>query len=645
MRTLTLDIETKSGVELSKVGVHKYCEDPDFDILVLAYRWDDWQEDKVEVVDVYHDGMSESHINALASTGILKTAFNAQFERVCISEWLRRKAPEAIHGVRGERYLNPAVWRCDMVAAAAAGVSGSLDQVAKTLKVERQKDPIGKKLIKMFSTPPFADPDEYPEEWEQFKRYCGDDVLAESAVAKAIEPWPLPEAEWKLYALDQQINDRGIKIDAELCKAATEMMGSHKEDSMEQLKQLTGLDNPNSIAQLKAWVAKKGVQVDSLGKEIAQELIDDESTPEEVREVLTLRLGAGQSSTSKYQTALDMMCADGRIRGQFQFYGASTGRWAGRGMQLQNLPRNFIEPLEDIRSLAKTGDAEMLEVVTGSVGDTIKQLIRTALIPEAGKMFFVSDFSAIEARVLAWYANESWVLEVFRGDGKIYEATAAKMLHKSIDEVTKDDRQKGKVATLALGYQGAVGSLISMGAIKMGIAEEELPGIVSQWRNANKGIVNFWSIVEKSAKAAIDGKTVTLYKDPRKLVFRRRSGALVITLPSGRELVYQKAYIDENGRIVFRTTKKRDHTYGGKLAENIVQATARDLLAHGMQNLTVNKWKIVAHIHDEAVVETEGVHPDTAMRAINSLLCDTPEWAQGLPLNAEGYHTNFYKKD
>ncbi|EJV03371.1 DNA polymerase [Enterococcus faecalis] len=653
MKTLNIDIETYSDEDLTKVGVYKYADSPNFEILLFAYSVDG---QPVECEDLTISEIPDEIVAALTDKNVLKIAFNAQFERVCLSKHL---------GV--PYYLDPAQWPCTMVHANELGLPASLGQCAKYLNIEQQKDTRGTQLINFFSKPckPTKKngmrtrnlPEHAPEKWQTFIEYCIQDVNVEMAIANKLNRFPVPESEWKLYTLDQRINDRGAEIDHELATAAIDIMADLSEAGLNEMKALTGLENPNSLAQLKKWLEEQGTPFEKLGKEVVLKALALGNLPENVAEVLKLRLSLSNSSTKKYLMMDNARCSDNRIHGILQFYGANrTGRWAGRLLQVQNLPRNYLSEIDFARQLVKAKDVEGIELMYENVPDTLKQLIRTGLVAKEGHRFIVSDFSAIEARVIAWYAKQDWVLDVFRTHGKIYEATAAQMFH--LGEVTdydwkshegKDMRQRGKVATLALGYQGGPGALKAMGALENGIEEHELQDIVDRWRTANKRIKNFW---HETQKAVIDClQNGGIKKGPRGLKFYKKAGFLFIQLPSGRKLAYAKAHLKEGdyGPAIFyegqgdKVAFTEQQTYGGKLVENIVQATARDVLAEAMVRLEKAGYPIVFHVHDEAVAEVpEG---EKSIEEMNKIMSIVPDWAEGLPLNAEGFETKYYMKD
>lgn len=653
MKTLNIDIETYSDEDLTKVGVYKYADSPNFEILLFAYSVDDGP---VECEDLTISEIPDDLVGALTDKNVLKIAFNAQFERVCLSKYL---------GV--PYFLDPVQWRCTMVHANELGLPASLGQCAKYLNIEQQKDTRGTQLINFFSKPckPTKKngmrtrnlPEHDPEKWQTFTEYCIQDVNVEMAIADKLNRFPVPESEWELYTLDQRINDRGAEIDRELATAAIDIMEDLTEKNMEELKRVTGLDNPNSLKQLKGWLGAQGAPFETLGKDVVTLSVNSGNLPKNVEKALKIRLNLSNSSTKKYLMMNNASCRDGRIRGILQFYGANrTGRWAGRLLQVQNLPRNYLNEIEFARELVKEKDIEAIEWMYYSVPDTLKQLIRTGLVAKDGHRFIISDFSAIEARIIAWYANQEWVLDVFRTHGKIYEATATQMFHLgSVEDFNwksnegKDMRQRGKVATLALGYQGGPGALKAMGALEQGIKEDELQDIVDRWRDANKRIRSFWYDTQKAVIDCLQNGGIK--KGPRGLKFFKKSGFLFIQLPSGRKLAYAKAHLEEGnyGPAVFyegqgdKVVFTKQQTYGGKLVENIVQATARDILAEALIRLEKDGYPIVFHVHDEAVAEVpEGIH---SIEEMNRIMSVVPEWAEGLPLSAEGFETKFYMKD
>ena len=638
MKTLNIDIETKSGNEI-KYGVRKYVDSFDFEILLFAYSIDGGE---VEVVDFTKGVDVPLEVNlALTDPSVTKIAFNASFERTCISRAMRRPLP-------AEQWRDTMIWGMEL------GLPASLEQMAKYLKVPQQKDTEGKRLIRKYCIPKkngsFCE--EYEgEDWQLFKSYVAQDVRAEMSIAEELAPYPIADSEWELWALDQNINDRGVGIDMDLVRAALLLDEETSAAAKEQLKTLTGLDNPNSVMQLKKWLGEQGLQVQSLGKEQVTEILADAETPKLVREALLLRQATSNSSIKKYDMLNNATCRDDRIHGILQFYGATrTGRWAGRLLQVQNLPRGSLKPHELVtaRDFVKDQDMEALDIIWGDVPEVLKSLIRSALIPSDGHEFIVSDFSAIEARVIAWLAGEPCVLDTFREGHDIYKATANQMFHLGgVDKVDKAMRQRGKVATLALGYQGGTGALQAMGALKMGIKEDELQGLVNAWRKANPNIVKFWRRVEAAAKRALEFGTKVSLRGTG-ISFYVRDTFLMIGLPNGRSIAYANATL-EDGRIRYEgksmtsSTFQKLDTYGGKLVENIVQATARDVLGESMIRLEKLGYKIVAHVHDEVILDVPiGV---TNIDEINEQMAINPEWTEGLPLAAAGFRSDFYMKD
>ena len=650
MHVISIDIETFSDIDLGKCGVYRYAESPSFDILLFSYSMDDGQ---IKLIDLASgEKLPEEIINALMDASIIKTAFNANFERVCLMKYLCRVLGKEV-------YLDPSSWRCSEVQAAMLGLPLHLEGVAQVLQLEEQKMSEGKALIRYFCMPckPTAAnggrtrnlPSDAPEKWEQFKAYNIRDVEVELAIRKKLEKYPIPEAEHDLYVLDQKINDRGFQADMNFVMQAITCDRQFSVAATEKAYELTGLENPNSLAQLKDWLAGRGVEVESLSKKNVQELVGE--TEGEVKEALKLRLLMAKTSVRKYEALERAVCSDGRVHGLLQFYGANrTGRWAGRLVQVQNLPQNHLEDLKLARDLVKEGRFEDIELLFGNIPGVLSELIRTAFVPKEGHRFIVADFSAIEARVISWLAGEKWRLEVFASHGKIYEAAASMMFHVPIEEVTKGSplRQKGKISELACGYGGGVGALKAMGALEMGVEEDELQGLIDNWRTANPRIVNFWWEVDKAAITAVKERTKTRTHG---IIFTYQSGMLFVTLPSGRNLVYvkPKLMLNKFGRegLTYEgigATKKweRIETYGPKIVENIVQATSRDLLADAMLRLDRAGFAIVAHVHDEVICEVpEG---ESSVEEICSFMSKGPKWAQGLPLTADGYECEFYQK-
>jgi len=646
MKTLSIDIETFSSAPLTKCGVYKYVEAPDFEILLFGYSADGGP---VQVVDLACGEKLPPEITAaLTDESITKWAFNANFERICLSRFL---------GLPTGEYLDPVQWHCSMIWAATMGLPLSLEGVGAVLGLEKQKLTEGKDLIKYFCQPctPTKSNDgrtrnrpyHAPDKWATFKQYNARDVETEMSIQTKLAKFPVPDSIWNEYHLDQEINDRGVALDMTLVRQAIDMDGRSRQQLTSAMKKLTELDNPNSVQQMKQWLADNGLETDTLGKKAVAELL--KTAPEPLGEALSLRQQLAKSSVKKYQTMETAVCADGRARGMFQFYGANrTGRWAGRLIQMQNLPQNHLPDLEQAHALVRCGDFDALELLYEDVPDTLSQLIRTAFVPRAGAKFIVSDFSAIEARVIAWLAGETWRQDVFAKGGDIYCASASQMFKVPVKKhgINGHLRQKGKIAELALGYGGSVGALKAMGALEMGLTEEELPPLVDAWRQTNPNIVKFWWDVDRAALEAVRNKHTN---STHGIVFSCQSGMLFITLPSGRRLAYVKPRIGENkfgGQCITYEgvggTKKweRLDSYGPKFVENIVQATSRDILCYAMQ--TLRNCSIVMHIHDELVIEADS---RMSLQAVCDQMGRTPPWAKGLLLRADGYETDFYKKD
>ena len=654
MKTLSLDLETYSSVDLGKSSVYRYAESPDFDILLLGYCADGGE---VQVVDLAQgEQIPTEVIDALTDECVCKWAFNAQFERVCLSQWLRRNG----YPLRNEHYaapddpcmayLNPAGWHCTMVWSAYLGLPLSLKDVGAALGLDKQKLTEGKELIRYFCVPGKDGtrhmPASAPEKWATFRGYNLRDVETEMAIQERLRKYPVPEEVWSQYHLDQQINDRGIGVDRTLVRGAIDIDERSREELTARLRELTMLDNPNSVQQMKDWLAANGLQTDTLGKKQVAELL--KTAPEPLKSVLVLRQQLAKSSVKKYQAMESAVCADGRVRGCFQFYGARTGRWAGRNIQLQNLPQNRMPDLEQARSLVRAGDYDSVRLLYDSTPDVLSQLIRTAFVPSPGRNFFVADFSAIEARVIAWLAGEQWRQQVFAEGKDIYCASASQMFGVPVEKhgVNGHLRQKGKIAELALGYGGSVGALKAMGAIEMGLKEDELKPLVDAWRTANPMIVKLWWEVDRAVTRAVSDKTAA---ETHGIRFTCQSGMLFITLPSGRRLAYVRPRIGENqfggSAITYMGTNAakqwaRLESYGPKFVENIVQAISRDILCYAMQAL--RDCAIVAHVHDEVIIEAD---PSMSLEAVCERMGRTPPWAQGLLLRADGYATPFYKKD
>ena len=644
MKSLSIDLESFSSAPLNKCGVYKYASSPDFEILLFGYSVDGGP---VQVVDfTAGEQLPTEVLSALTDSAVTKWAFNAQFERVCLSRWL---------GMPVGEYLEPDSWRCTMVWSAPLGLPLSLEGVGAILGLEKQKLKEGKDLIRYFCTPAKDrdggqfrhHPEDAPEKWERFKAYNLRDVETEMAIQQKLSRFPVPENIWDEYHLDQEINDRGVGLDMELVRQAIQMDGRSRSELTQAMKELTSLDNPNSVQQMKQWLADNGVETDTLGKKAVAELL--KTAPQQLQKVLTLRQQLAKSSVKKYQAMETAVCADGRARGMFQFYGANrTGRWAGRIIQMQNLPQNHLDDLSEARGLVRAGGFDALEMLYEDVPDTLSQLIRTAFVPQEDRKFIVADFSAIEARVIAWLAGEKWRQDVFAQGKDIYCASASQMFGVPVEKhgVNGHLRQKGKIAELALGYGGSVGALKAMGALEMGLQEDELPALVSAWRQANPKIVQFWWAVDHAVMDAVTRKTTT---KTHGIIFSARNGMLFITLPSGRSLAYVKPKIGENrfggDCITYEGvggTKKweRIDSYGPKFVENIVQATSRDILCYAMK--TLRCCSIVMHIHDEVVIEADR---RMSLQAVCDQMGRTPPWANGLQLRADGYETDFYKKD
>lgn len=662
METISIDIETYSENDLGKCGVYKYVQHPDFDILLFGYAVDGGA---VRVVDLASGEMlPEEVLAALSNETVTKWAFNSNFERVCLSEWLRRNHSEyfSSYNVPGDTvsdYLNPRGWKCSMVWSAYMGLHLSLAGAGAVLGLEEQKLKEGKDLIRYFCVPCKATkanggrtrnlPEHDREKWERFKSYNQRDVEVEMSIQEKLRNFPVPDFVWEEFWLDQEINDRGILLDIDMVENAILLDGISKDKLSDSMKKITGLENPNSVAQMKQWLSSRGVEMESLGKKDAARMIADRDMDEEVTEALKLRLQLAKSSVKKYQAMRNAVCRDGRARGMFQFYGANrSGRWAGRIIQLQNLPQNHMEDLAQARDLVKNGDYEALSMLYDSVPNVLSELIRTAFVAGDGNKFCVSDFSAIEARVLSWLAGERWRMEVFVNNGDIYCASASAMFGVPVEKHGRNAelRQKGKIAELALGYGGSVGALKSMGAMEMGLAEEELQPLVDSWRTANPNIVRFWWDVDRAVKKAVKQREPSVLRGIR---FECRSGMLFITLPSGRRLSYVKPRIGENRfgteSVTYEGvggTKKweRIESYGPKFVENIVQAISRDILCYAMR--TLSHCRICAHVHDELIIECR---KDASLDAICEQMGRTPPWTEGLVLRADGYETQFYKKD
>nr|DAZ22106.1 MAG TPA: DNA polymerase I [Caudoviricetes sp.] len=662
MRNLEIDIETYSSVSLQKCGVYKYAESPDFEILLFGYSIDGGE---VRVIDLASgETLPEDILSALTDDSVTKWAFNAQFERVCLSRYLSDMGIcldpfHDRHPLSPEcaRFLNPESWRCSMVWSAYMGLPLSLEGVGVVLGLEKQKLTEGRDLIRYFSMPCAPTkanggrtrnlPEDDPEKWDRYKAYNLRDVETEIQIQAKLSKFPVPDAVWDEYHLDQEINDRGIRVDMPFVKQCIALDAETRDSLTASMRELTELDNPNSVAQMKSWLSDNGVETDTLGKKTVAALIGE--TDGDVSEALLLRQQLAKSSVKKYQAMENAACADGRCRGMFQFYGANrTGRFAGRLVQLQNLPQNHMPDLDAARALVRSGDTDTLSMLYDDIPDTLSQLIRTAFIPKDGCQFYVADFSAIEARVIAWYAGEAWRTEVFRSGGDIYCASASQMFKVPVEKhgVNGHLRQKGKIAELALGYGGSVGALKAMGALDMGLAEEELQPLVNAWRQSNPNIVRFWWDVDSAVKKVMKERKPQSVGGVKMFY---QSGMLFITLPSGINLVYVKPRIGENrfgGESVTYEgvggTKKweRIESYGPKFVENIVQATARDILMYAMK--TLRCCEIVAHVHDEIIIEAD---PRMSLDVLCEQMGRVPPWAEGLLLRADGYVCDFYKKD
>ena len=649
MKKLSCDIETFSDVDLIRCGVYKYADSPDFEMLLFAYAVDDGD---VHIIDIAGgEELPEEIIQAIKSDTVVKTAYNAQFERVCLSRYL--KLPE------GE-YLNPQSWYCTAVQAAELALPLSLADVGSVLGLERQKMTEGKELIKYFCVPckPTKSngnrtrnrPCHDINKWETFKKYCMRDVDVERQIADKLKMYPISDEEHRLYVLDQIINDRGVLVDSELAEQAVKLNSIQTAVAVEQAYMITGLENPNSVTQLKQWLKEKGVEIESLSKKSVKSLADE--TDGDVSEMLKLRLLMAKTSVKKYEAVIRSVCSDNRVHGMMRFCGANrTGRWSGNILQPQNLPQNHLPDLTLARDIVKDGDFEMLDMMFGNVPNVLSELIRTVLIPKPNHRFIVADFSAIEARVLAWIAGEQWRIDTFKNGGDIYCASASKMFKVPVEKhgVNGELRQKGKISELACGYGGSVGALKNMGAVEMGVQENELQGLINDWRNANPHIVRFWYEVGNAAMKAIKEKTTVPLG---KLVFAYERGILFIRLPSGRRLSYIKPRIGTNrfggDSITYmgiNSAKKWDRleTFGGKLTENIVQGTARDLLANALINAANAGYDTVFHVHDEIICEVPNGYG--SVDELCRLMCIKPEWADGLPLNADGFECEYYKKE
>lgn len=651
MRELSIDIETYSSVDIKSAGAYKYVQSNDFEILLFAYAFDN---DPVKIIDLTREQLPSELVAALSNKDIIKTAYNAMFEWYALNKF----------------YNSPlSQWKCTMAKGLYAGYPAGLDAIGKALglNADKKKLAAGKALIRYFCMPcnPTKSnggrtrnlPHHEPEKWELFKEYCIRDVVAEREIKDKLNWVMFPESEQQLWEIDTALNARGVHIDKELVEGAINLHDSVVEELMLKAKEITNLDNPNSVSQLKTWISTEiNTELNSLSKSDIPELLENCSS-DKVKEVLEIRQELGKTSVKKFQAMDNALCSDGRVRGLLQYYGANrTGRWAGRLVQVQNLPRNYMQELDVARKLVKSKNLAMVRALWGNVPDTISQLVRTAFIPKPGYKFIVADYSAIEARVISWLAEEEWRLNVFETHGKIYEACASQMFHVPIDKITKGNpeyelRQKGKVAELALGYQGGTGALIKMGALNMGLKEAELPDIVNRWRNSNRKIVKLWTVVEGYATTRLKCD-MNLYLQ-KNIYFKKENGSLVIKLPSGRSLYYVDAKLtpgEYKEQVTYKglnqTTKKWEDTatYGGKLVENIVQAIARDCLACAIKNLVAEGYYPVMHIHDEVICEVPDTNEYTIDKAIE-IMCRPVEWAKGLPLNADGFESYYYKKE
>ena len=643
-RVLSADIETFSDVDLIKCGVYAYADSPAFEILLFAYSFDGGE---TQIIDLAQGEKLPAEVEeAIFDVSVTKTAYNANFERTCLSKYFGR-------------YIPPESWHCSAVQAAMLALPRSLEDVGRVLGLDEQKMKEGKELIRYFCVPCKPTkanggrtrnlPCHALEKWELFKTYCKRDVDVEKSIRRKLHNFPIPESEMELYRLDQRINDRGVLVDMGLVEQAIACERLHKEVVTKRAYELTGLENPNSVAQLKGWLGDMGMEAESLSKKAVAEMIAE--TDGEVEELLRLRLLMAKTSVKKYEAMERSVCSDGRIHGMLMFYGANrSGRWSGKNVQIQNLPKNDIPDLELARDLVKQGRFEDIELLYDSTPNVLSELIRTAFIPKLGCRFVVADFSAIEARVMGWLSGEEWVLDVFRGDGKLYEMTASRMFGIPMAEIGKGspERAKGKVASLSCQYGGSTNGLISMGALDMGLTEEELPPLVAAWRKANPHMVQFWWDVDAAAIKAVTEKQKTKVG---KIIFEYMSGILFITLPSGRKLSYVKPRMAVNrfGRdgltyegIAENKKWSRIETYGPKLVENIVQGTARDLLAEAMLRVEKKGYPIVMHCHDEIIAEVpEG---SGSVDEMCEIMAVQPKWAEGLPLRADGYSCSFYQK-
>lgn len=659
MESLSIDLETYSDIDLKKCGVYKYAESPNFEILLFAYSVDNGP---VQVIDLAQgEDIPTEILAALTDDTITKWAYNASFERICLSVWLRRNHPEyfqsysILEDTVGD-YLDPSAWKCSRIWGAYMGLPLSLEGIGAVLKLSDQKMKEGKDLIKYFCVPCKATkvnggrtrnlPSDAPDKWDVFKSYNKRDVEVELAIKEKLSKFPVPEFIWDEYHLDQEINDRGIGVDMQLVENAIDIDSKTKDYLMSRLVTLTGLENPNSVQQMKTWLSNYGIETESLDKKAVKELLSD--ADKKVSEVLECRQQLAKSSVKKYTAMQNMACDDNRARGCFMFYGANrSGRWAGRGIQLQNLPQNHMSDLEEARNLVRDGNFEALELLYDNVPGVLSELIRTAFVPKPGYKYIVADFSAIEARVLSFLAGEQWRIDVFKEGKDIYCASASQMFKVPVEKhgVNSHLRQKGKIAELALGYGGSVGALTSMGAIEMGLAEEELQPLVNAWRDSNQNITNLWWSVDSAVKQAVIYKSAA---ETHGLKFYYKSGMLFIDLPSGRKLCYVKPRMGVNqfgsDSVTYEGINNnkwtRIESYGPKFVENIVQAISRDILAYAMR--TLSHCFICGHVHDELIIECSR---EVSLEAICEQMGRTPPWIKGLLLRADGYECDFYKKD
>lgn len=642
MEVINIDVETRSGSDLKKSGVYRYVTDPGFALLLFSYSVDDAP---VQTVDLSRGEKIPREIReALHDPQVVKEAFNANFERIVMSAWL---------GMPEGEYLDPTNWRCTKVKAAEYGYIGSLEEVAEALDLPVHKDAAGTRLINMFAKPrkdgTFLAPEDDPENWDRFVKYNQQDVVVEHTISRSFGD--IDEMEQAGYELDQRINDRGVLIDREMAEGAVRIADAAKADGMNRIRELTGVGNPNSLVQIKKWLESVGYPMESLNKESVSEALNDPSTPPEVRRYLKLRRATALSSVAKYQSGLNSVSTDNRIRGMFRFFGANTGRWAGRALQPQNLPRGGKLDPSLIRPLVKAGDRGGLLALGVSSGAALKDVIRTVMIAPEGKNLIVVDYSAIEARVLAWLAGEEWVLEVFRGDGKHYEATAARAFKVAVEDVTEDQRDDGKVLVLACGYQGSVGAVKAMGGESRGWDEDQMLALVRVFRDNNPHIVRFWYDLDEAFRSIIGKETWTRVG---RVELHSDGENITIILPSGRRLIYantefievekfgeRKIAPSHLGRVTGRRGISRVQTYGGKLTENITQAVARDFLLDALMRLEAAGYRTVLHVHDEAVVE---VPEYETVADIEAVMCEVPDWAEDFPMDADGFATTFYRK-